>query len=75
MLGLAKAVQMKVFSGNQNKLNPKKNITREEVFVALASAFKLSGASDKALDKYSDKAAVSKWAYDATASLVEANYI
>ncbi|MGI6584807.1 MAG: S-layer homology domain-containing protein [Lutisporaceae bacterium] len=72
---MAKAVQMKTFIGSGDKLNPNNNITREEAFVVLARAFKLSGASANALNKFSDKASVSQWAKDSVASLAEAGYI
>ncbi|HEX2947651.1 MAG TPA: S-layer homology domain-containing protein [Clostridia bacterium] len=72
---MAKAVQMKVFEGSGNKLNPDADITREEAFAALARVFKLSGSPQSSLDKFSDKASVSQWAQDGTASLVSAGYI
>ena len=49
---------MKTFVGCGNKLNPDMNITREEAFLVLARSFKLSGAAESALDKFSDKALV-----------------
>ena len=61
---MAKAVQMKIFPGSNNKLNPNSDITREEVFTALARMLKLSGAANSVLDKFSDKASVSSWAED-----------
>lgn len=72
---LAKAVQMKTFVGSGDKLNPNTNITREEAFVVLARAFKQSGGSERALDKFSDKSAISSWAKDGVASLVSAGYV
>jgi hypothetical protein len=72
---MAKAVQMETFVGSGDKLNPAANITREEAFAVLARAFKLSGAPESALDKFSDKALVSQWAKDGTASLVSHGYI
>ena len=72
---MAKAVRMKTFVGYGGKLDPDDNITREQTFVVLANAFKLSGAARSALDKFSDIALVSQWAKDATASLVSAGYI
>ncbi|MDD4504576.1 MAG: S-layer homology domain-containing protein, partial [Clostridiaceae bacterium] len=72
---MAKAVQMKTFIGSGDKLNPNNNITREEAFVVLARAFKLSGASENALNKFPDKASVSQWAKDSVSSLAEAGYI
>lgn len=72
---MAKAVQMKTFVGSGGKLNPSGNITREEVFIVLARAFKLSGGNQNSLDKFSDKSDISSWATDSVASLVEASYI
>ncbi|MDA3853890.1 MAG: S-layer homology domain-containing protein [Bacteroidales bacterium] len=72
---MAKAVQMKTFIGNDDQLNPDDNITREEAFVVLARAFRLSGASESELDKFSDRKSVSEWAKDGTASLISAGYI
>lgn len=72
---LAKAVQMKTFVGSGDKLNPNTNITREEAFVVLARAFKQSGGSERALDKFSDKSAISSWARDGVASLASAGYV
>ncbi len=72
---MAKAVQMKTFMGSDNKLNPDNNITREEVFVVLARAFKLSSGSEEALDQFSDKELVSDWATNGVASLVAEGYV
>jgi len=72
---MAKAVQMKTFVGSGDKLNPATNITREEAFAVLIRAFKLSGADQSALDKFTDKALVSSWAKDAAASLISAGYV
>ena len=72
---MAKAVQMKTFVGSGDKLNPDSNITREEAFVVLTRAIKLSGANQSTLDKFPDKALVSRWAKDAAASLISAGYI
>jgi uncharacterized protein YjdB len=73
---MAKAVQMKTIKGSGNgKLSPESDITREEAFVVLAHAFKLSGAVDTILDQFSDKHLVSTWAKEETASLVNAGYV
>jgi protein tyrosine/serine phosphatase len=72
---MAKAVQMKTFVGSGDKLNPAANITREEAFAVLTRAFKLSGADQSALDKFSDKTLVSSWAKDGMASLVTTGYV
>lgn len=72
---MAKAVQMKTFNGSANKLYPKDNITREEAFVVLARAFKLTGAKASVLDAFSDKAQISAWAKDGIATLVDKGYV
>jgi len=72
---MSKAVQMKTFIGSGDKLYPDSNITREEAFVVLARAFKISGADEHALDKFTDKNNVSDWARDGVSSLVEEGYI
>ncbi|MDF2821042.1 MAG: hypothetical protein K0R15_1483 [Clostridiales bacterium] len=72
---MAKAVQMEVFKGNGGKLSPEKDITREEAFVVLASALRLSGANEAVLDVFSDKAFVSTWAKNSISSLVAEGYV
>jgi hypothetical protein len=72
---MAKAVHMGTFLGTGNNLNPGSNITRQEVFVVLARAFKLSGGGTAALDRFSDRGSVDSWAKDAACALVEAGYI
>jgi hypothetical protein len=72
---MAKAVQMKTFIGSGDKLYPDNSITREEAFIVLARAFKLSGVNENALDKFSDKDNISDWAVDGVASLVATGYI
>ncbi|MFA9423172.1 MAG: GLUG motif-containing protein [Sedimentibacter sp.] len=70
------ALKMKTFMGNGHGfLEPENNITREEAFVVLARAFKISGEAESALDGFSDKDMVSSWAKDSLASLVKAGYI
>ena len=59
---MSKAVQMKTFIGSGDKLYPDSNITREEAFVVLARAFKISEKNENVLDKFSDKNNVSDWA-------------
>ncbi|MEL7647286.1 MAG: YDG domain-containing protein [Sedimentibacter sp.] len=72
---MAKAVQMKAFVGNGDKLYPNSNITREEAFVVLARAFKLSGSNESFLDSFKDKSIVSDWAKDCVSSLAAEGYI
>jgi hypothetical protein len=72
---MAKAVQMKAFVGDGDKLYPNSNITREEAFVVLARAFKLSGSDESFLDSFKDKSNVSDWAKDCVSSLAADGYI
>lgn len=72
---MAKAVEMGIFMGDGNTLNPDKSITREEAFVVLARAFNLSSASESSLNTFLDKTEVSAWAKDGVASLVSVGYI
>jgi hypothetical protein len=72
---MAKAVQMKTLLGSGDKLNPDSNITREEAFVVLARAFKLTGSPETILDMFSDKSEINSWSEDGIASLVSAGYI
>ncbi len=72
---MAKAVQMQTFQGDGNRLNPESNITREEAFVVLSRAFKLSGANLSVLSQFKDNALVSAWAKDGVASLVAGGYV
>ncbi|WP_027400072.1 S-layer homology domain-containing protein [Anaerovorax odorimutans] len=72
---MSKAVEMQTFVGNDNYLNPNNNITREEAFVVLARAFKLSNGTTSVLNKFTDCDLVSSWAKESAASLVGAGYI
>ena len=62
-------------SGFEVKLRKDDLATREEAFVVLARAFKLSGGATNVLDAFSDKGEVSEWAKDETASLVKGKYV
>lgn len=72
---MAKAVQMGTFMGSGNSLSPDTSITREEAFVVLARAFKLSTSSENTLDHFTDRSSVSDWAEDGVAALVAEGYI
>jgi len=71
---MARAVHIGVFTITKGKLNPDGNITREEVFVVLARALKLSGADAGCLDRFTDADSISSWAKDAAASIISAGY-
>lgn len=72
---MAKAVQMGTFVGFKDKLNPEKDITREEAFVVVARAFKISGEENTALNSFSDKEMISSWAKNEVGAMVKAGYI
>lgn len=72
---LSKAVQMGILMGDGTRLYPEQSITREEAFVVISRAFKMSGSETTVLDKFSDQATISSWAEDAVASLVDAGYV
>jgi hypothetical protein len=72
---MSKAVQMKTFIGSGDKLYPDNSISREEAFIVLARAFKLSGGNANILDKFTDKNDISDWAREGISSLVAAGYI
>jgi len=72
---MAKGVQMGVFIGSADKLNPEDNITREQAFLVLARAIKLMNPSETALNAFSDKDSVSSWAKDAMACMVQEGYV
>ncbi|MEG1495950.1 MAG: S-layer homology domain-containing protein [Clostridiales bacterium] len=77
---LAKAVEMKLFEGDENKaLHPIDTTSREESFMAIARAFKVAPLSDAetktVLAPFADKDKVAQWAAPTTAALVKAGYI
>lgn len=73
---MAKALQMGTFQGGgDGLLRPQNPITRQEVFVVMARAFKLNHGSDANLNGFTDQARISSWAKSAAAALVDAGYI
>lgn len=71
---MAKAYQMGVIKGADGKMNPNAAITREEVFVILARALKLTPAA--AVNKsFADIGNLSAWAKGETYSLINSGYI
>ena len=72
---MAKAVQMGIFTGYNNKLSPDNSITRQEVFVVLARAFKITAGDPAVLSDFEDTGAISSWAVDAVSALIEAGYV
>jgi len=73
---IAKAVLMGTFNGDgTSTMRPESAITRQEAFVVLARAIKLTDGNATALDKFSDKALVADWAKGALAAMVSAGYV
>lgn len=72
---MARAVAMGVLNGSGGQLRPEDGVTRQEAFVILARAMKLSGGPASALASFSDRADVAPWAEDAMASLLSGGYI
>ncbi|WP_028307144.1 S-layer homology domain-containing protein [Desulfitibacter alkalitolerans] len=72
---MAKAVQMGTFIGHGSLMRPEDPITRQEVFVVLARALKLSTGDYSSLDKFSDKTDISDWAKPELAALAAAGYV
>ena len=71
---MAKAFQMGVIKGSNGKMNPNNSITRQEVFVILARAFKLQSAST-INNTFTDVSQISDWAKGEVYALVNAGYI
>ncbi len=72
---MAKAVQMEILIGHNNKLYPDIRITREEVFVVLARAFKIPAGDQAVLNGFDDASVISSWAVDAACALIEEGYV
>lgn len=73
---MAKAIIMGTFVKDK-QMRPESNITRQEAFVVLARAFKISSdaAGNNALGGFSDKADVAAWAKNELNGMVEAGYV
>lgn len=72
---MAKAVRMGTFVGSGGTLRPDASVTRQEAFLVLARAMKLTAGSTAALDAFSDKAEVASWAAPSVAAMVSAGYV
>ena len=75
---MAKAVQMGTFTGAGNGLlQPDKNITREDAFLALSRAFRVETlpSGNDALNVFSDQNRVGSWAKDGVSAMVASGYI
>ena len=76
---LAKAVYMKAFAGDGDKMNPENNITFQECFTVLSNVFNLwyrttDEETELELAKYVDGAEVAAWAKKYYASVLENGY-
>ncbi len=72
---LAIAVQMGLFNGDGDRLNPDAPILREEAFVVIARALSLDNANTAVLESYIDGASVSDWARGSVAAMLISHYI
>jgi len=73
---MSKALNMGLIPGStDNMLLPLKNAARQEVFDIIARAFKLNSTNIEALNRFSDKDDIAKWAQGSTAALTENNYV
>lgn len=72
---MSKAVNMGAFSGNGGKLEPGRNITREEAFLVLSRVFCLKSSEEGTLNKFMDGNAVSDWARSGVAVMVDSGYV
>lgn len=71
---MAKAVQMRTFKGDGKNLNPNNNITREEAFVVLARALKLSPSNTRPAG-FTDLASISTWATSELYAMINEGYV
>lgn len=71
---MAKAVQMRTFRGDGKNLNPENNITREEAFVVLARALKLTPTNVRP-SGFTDLGDVSSWATGEIYAMINAGYV
>ncbi|MBQ7522965.1 MAG: S-layer homology domain-containing protein, partial [Oscillospiraceae bacterium] len=72
---MSRAVYMGVINGSDGKLLPNSPITREQVFTILARALDLPAYSAEYLDKFADGKAVSDWAKESVAAMVEMGFV
>lgn len=73
---MAKALSMKTILGaDGDRLLPKNNATRQEVFCIIARAMKLSSANMDALTRFGDMDKIAVWARESLAALVENDYV
>jgi len=73
---IAKAVRMGSLQGSgSGKMRPNDSVTRQEAFVVLARAIKLTDGDTAALDAFSDKADIASWAAPYIADMAGSGYI
>lgn len=72
---LAAAVEMGIFKGDGDKLNPDQPILREEAFAVIARALLLEDSDSAVVADFLDADKVSDWAKGSVSALVENQYI
>ncbi len=73
---LAKAYKMGTLVGNENnEMSPEEFITREQAYSVLVRAFCFVATNKNALDGYTDKDDVSKWAVNSVIALAQDGYL
>ena len=73
---IAKVVKMGAMNGiSSTAMNPDANITREEVFTAVARVLVLSDSDISGLSKFKDSAKVSSWAANSMSALAKRGYV
>lgn len=71
---MAKAVQMGIFKGYNNKLNPNESITREKAFVVIARILKLE-EKDYVMSSLADLGDISDWAKGSVFAMIRKGYV
>lgn len=71
---MAKAVALGLYDGGK-ALNPRRALTREEVFLVLARCFGVGNGDRKVLSQFTDTYNLNEWAAGPVAGLIEAGYI
>ena len=72
---MARAVAAGLFSGSDNKLMPRTNITREQAFAVLARMFGVYSNDYEAVYRFADGQKVSSWALPTMAGMIKAGYV
>ena len=69
--GVTKAAELKIVTGDNGKFRPGDNISRQEMAVMLARAYKYVNSESVAAVElsYTDKGSIASWAYDGVAQI------